>query len=107
MEWFDVKVEEDSVYHEYALKVDRTPENVLLSVDYLYRIIHFVNERGSVTAHDIYIELDLADIPMYLALHTLCKTGFIQGLSPYHKDIHGNHDDWHYGSIKSEFVLAA
>jgi hypothetical protein len=36
-----------------------------------------------VSLQTLYMELDVNDLPLYLALHALVKGGYIQGASPY------------------------
>lgn len=41
------------------------------------------NPGQKVSLHTLYMDLECNDIPLYLALHALVKSGKIQGISPY------------------------
>jgi len=73
-----------------ALQADRNhPGSNEIAATYLYPFLMKIKEMGRVSAAELYAQGDVYDIPMYLALHTLVKTGLVDGVSPYAVDMDG------------------
>lgn len=88
------------------LKKDMSiPENVTLAKKYESKILKHIKEHPGCSMSDLYTELKLDDIPMYIALHNLVKAGKIEGVSPYETDL-GNHSKYHYTAKAAAFITA-
>lgn len=67
-----------------AVRRDCTRANLAKVADYKRRIMRYaLGYPEGFTADDIYRSLQLLDIPMYLALHSLVICEELEGISPY------------------------
>jgi len=66
-----------------ALFLDAAGGNFWFAQQYLPIIREFAGLHPRFTASDLYLGLDLYDIPMYLALQALVEAGELVGIGPY------------------------
>jgi hypothetical protein len=61
------------------------PGNIEEAKSLVPRVLNYLNAHHGkpVSLHDLYMNLDCNDIPLYLALHGLVKSGLVHGQSPY------------------------
>jgi DNA-binding PadR family transcriptional regulator len=73
------------------MDADSDREAVMLKWWILSRLL-----KGEMTADQIYKESECGDQAMYLALHRLVKSKFVEGQSPYDDDNDMTHKRWRY-----------
>jgi hypothetical protein len=61
-------------------------ENVSLAQEYWPKIMAYTQVHRFASAYELYHDLELYDIPMYLALHDLIEQGILTGPDPYADD---------------------
>jgi hypothetical protein len=83
--------------NEKLLKSDlEYKDNVYQANKILGLILTYVLDNPGCTAHDLYCNLDVLDIPLYIALHWLVQAGMLTGPDPYDDDVSSSMKDWSY-----------
>lgn len=76
----------DDIWLEQAFKSDAgNPRHMAEAKTIVPKVLAYLktNPSKQVSLSTLYTELEVNDIPLYLALHALVKGGYINGISPY------------------------
>jgi hypothetical protein len=95
----------DQTIDRGALKRDATPTNLGFVAEYRRRIWRYACGHPVFNAADVYRDLELLDIPMYLALHSLVNCERLEGVSPYADESATSHHEMVFKRIPQPLNL--